>query len=832
METSRKNSRYGCGRKFDDNLGFQGLSPQLEDIAGSTVVYINSNFTVQDSEPNAGYGIFYIQKYQKILTNPQFQEFLASHPDEKFVLMDDGHGTCTDFWAYTVSKPNQLTIHIFNKMDEDCVMKEVAILRNKFGLVEWDEPEILDPRIQISTSVSDEGSENEKVTHSITLEGFSKKSYDYTYGGYSCGERYVSWINHEDGQYSTAELLRSALELPNQTRVVSVYHGGNNYEHIITANKYSTLPLITRYGIREEDISCRWYVRDYFHTSEDDVFPDVPLDDATMKRVTDYMTTVLKNLQASSPDADFCHTTLVVLDKPVPGHRRPTYHYFYGAINGDAIDVVDICRGELQIEGMVPVNCYHLRAKDGRYYKISHIFFGSVKSDIQNADIDVTSFEEWNDTRAVHPELVATLATCGDKTIDLHLIRLLNTLPFGITFIEQLIKTGHVNLGHALARKIRTEADNPNYRCSSLTDILPGASPDGTTILEVLNMTKPCYNYLIDNITKNGTENLNLFITKYRAVKQFLSDGIFTTTGSKGVEDYLNLYEHNDHQCNSLTGETIDLLKYPDEMRTIAKMYQKIDKKFATDSYQRGEARRRYWEISTAYIKIKELGQNPGAQLVFIDFGLGMENPEALDMLDRRQKAASNAIENCKAKLEEPRRRAVEKTYDSRKKFIKKLESDDKLQKDPDFAGYVVIAPSGIYGKEDTRTIEHEGKYMDHCVYNAYSRDIANGEYTVLYLRKKSSPENGLVTIGIDEHGRINQTYTFHDHGIDRSDAMAIAAWAKSKAGLVTFQSDSGTVSPGGWNAGVPVPHLPKPGKEWLEKLGKVVVAPIEKIEL
>lgn len=831
LETTRNPGRWG-GEEYGDRLSFKGATPKLTDIDGSTVVYVNDNFRVQSSEPEkAGYGIFYIQKYQKILTNPQFCDFIKSHPDEKFLVMDNTHGNATHFWAYTVSEPNQLTLHIFNKMDDVAVMKEVAILRTKFGTVEWEKPEILDDRVKIEAYTDNEGKENECTRHYFSVKGYGSKHYDYASSSYRIGEEDISWINYDDNHYETKDIINRALNIPGQTRVLCKYNGGDSYSYEITANKFSLLDPTVRYGIRGDasDRTYSWYIRDRFHTDEEP-FPDLPLDEETMSRVKTFMTTVLKNLQKQNPFHVFWETNLVVLDKPIPGHRRPTYHFLHGILTADTVDVVDVCRGELQIEGMEPVNCYHLRGEDGKYYRISHNFFGKIKSNIKEAEIDVTSFEEWNDTRAVHPELVATLSKYGDKSVDLTLIRLLNTLPFGVTFIEQLIKTDHVQLGHYLARKIRTEADNPNYRCSSLTDILPGVNPDGTTILEVMNMTKPCYNYLMEDIDETNS-SLGKFIAKYKAVKCFLPDGIFTSAGSKSVEEYMWLYNKNKHYTQGLVHcEIIDFINYPEEVKTIYKMYQKIDRVFKGDALW--DATRKYSEIVGAYIKMKNIGFNPSEQLVFLEFGLGMGVKEALDMLDRREKAANNAIENCRAKLEEPIRQAVEKTYDSRKAAIKKLESDKKLEKDPAFEKYIVIAPSRIYDKEDTRSIEHEGRYMDHCVYNAYSKDIANGEYTVVYLRSKTSPEDGLVTIGIDERGRINQTYTFHDRGISKEQAAAIVAWAKSKEGLVWFNTDSGAVCPGGWNCSVPVPALARPDPEYIKKLSTVKVAEVEKPEL
>ena len=90
-----------------------------------------------------------------------------------------------------------------------------------------------------------------------------------------------------------------------------------------------------------------------------------------------------------------------------------------------------------------------------------------------------------------------------------------------------------------------------------------------------------------------------------------------------------------------------------------------------------------------------------------------------------------------------------------------------------------------------------------------------------MYLRLKDRPDESLVTIGITKDGRINQTYGKNDDQISVEEAMAIAQWAKAKAGFVHFQGERGDVYPGGWNRGAALPSLPMVSEEWQERLAK-----------
>lgn len=825
-----------------DRLNINTRSPKLEELNGATTIYGCVNFNIQrfEEENEENQGIYYIQKYKKVLTREQLSDFLKEHPDEIFVLMRNSCADRLTFWTYVVSEMNQTTLHLFNSIDGDGILKKAIILRNKFGTVEWDEPEIIDKRISIVIQHEGEDYYNAEQLKNCRQSGYHRFLYKEEYKKYleakndwnrnAVGKTEVRWIG-EKGTYSTQQILRFTLKLPEKTRIICRYNGNDDYAFTSVVNKRGLESTTQRYGIRTEDMFS--WKRSLF--DETDVFPEADLSPETMQRVTEHLTNVLQNEEDKDKEYDvtysgkscmtgYTRADILVLDKPVPRHRRPTYHLISGFKAGDVIDVVDIARGELMIEGVEPVNAYHLFA-DGKYCRATTRMYTILKETINDVEIDKTSFQQWNSEVSVHPELLKTLTEYGDS-FDLPMMRLLNTLPFGETFVEQLIKTGHKQLGYQLATEIGTKADNRNYLCGSLADIFPGCNALGTSPLDVLKLSKPCYNFLMeewDNEEKiSDGKKFAYLIAKYNGIKKFMPDGVFTTMGCKLTNEYLDLVKKG---WESITGygEHTDLLEYPEEIRIIHRMVGKIKKLYDGDPDRTYNAIREYEEIVKVYFILKTAHQNPATELVFIDFGLGMSKEEAMDMLQRREAAANNALENYKAKLDAAKRQVTEDRYAVRRKQVQKLESTKALAKeDADFDGFTVIAPSAIYGLDDTRSIQHEGRELDHCVYRNYSQDIANGKYTVLYLRDAEKPEDGLVTIGITQEGRINQTYTFHDEPISARQAKAIVAWAKSKPGLVTFSTELKTVAPSGWYRGITVPSLPEVKQDWLEKLADV----------
>lgn len=131
----------------------------------------------------------------------------------------------------------------------------------------------------------------------------------------------------------------------------------------------------------------------------------------------------------------------------------------------------------------------------------------------------------------------------------------------------------------------------------------------------------------------------------------------------------------------------------------------------------------------------------------------------------------------------------------------------------------MVIPPTQIYGVDVEGSVEKEAYDLSHCLFRAYTERIIDGEYTALWLRPKKNINHSIITIGITSDGRIEQTRGLHDRDATPEEARAIAAWAVSKKGMLTFKSEGADVRPGGWPYSVPVPDLPKPDRDWLKRL-------------
>jgi hypothetical protein len=316
---------------------------------------------------------------------------------------------------------------------------------------------------------------------------------------------------------------------------------------------------------------------------------------------------------------------------------------------------------------------------------------------------------------------------------------------------------------------------------------------------------------------------LNTFITKYKVMKKFIENGILTANNSKLVEQYMFLNSRSKTIWYCGTGRNLDIADYPEDIKPVYKMINRLDALFGIANSNSYDASRRYSEICSAYFQFKDFGWNPEDNKIFIEFGLGTDPIKALEELSDREKAANTALKIYRAKIEEAQRKRIEDSFAARNSALKKLESTDTLRKESSiFKPYVVIKPTQIYGEDIAGSIEKEGHDMDHCVFRQYADSIARGGYTVMYLRCANSPEESLVTIGITSDGRINQTYVKHDYGITETQAAAIVEWAKSKRGLVTFKNNDGrNVSPSGWCYSVDLPDLPRPDKAWLAKLAK-----------
>jgi len=788
------------------NSDFLQLQPTLDYVTEATVIYMKDGFESQEFDGAISEEIYYIPKYKKLLLQDQLLQFVYDHKEEKFILIDNDKGGWQDIWTYIDSQINNIALHFFKLNQETGTLTKIAYLHNVPEQCVWDPKSVSINKKFVSKFYSD--SDNGQANYEMELSGKQTSSrYDHFSRFYLIGTDDTSY-------YPTTYIMCSYLKLPNKTRIISSV----DYSEIaykVTVGERAMLDPIKRYGINADGRS--WY---YDHIHFDETFDEkAELDDETKNRIKELLE-IKVNSDAARRESigdynsrtNIYTSSIIVISGPIGNHRKPTYHYIKAFKNVGAIDVVELARGELFMKDMTPVNCYYL-CDNGKYARISHTRFSQIKSDIIGSPVDPVTFAEWNEEKSIHPRLLAAVNSVGDK-MDLTKVKLFNRVPFGSLFLEHLIKEAQYHLSESFAEYITQHADNMNYVCGSLNDILPGCDPEGTSLLKTLNINKTCLDLLM-----NHTGSVNNFSTAYRAIQTLVNNNL-----NKQTENLFNMYMflynlgYTTYNCG--TGRVVDIINYPNEIKSIYKMYNKIKTAFP---YNNWEPIRYYREILTAYFQFKDFGWDPAESQIFIEFGMG--NPtETKEMLHDRERAANTALSIYQDKIDEMRHQAVEAKYNYRKTALSKLASTKTMaekSKTGLLKKYSVTVPSQIYGVNISGSIEKEGRDMNHCVFRSYAGQIAEGKYTVLYLRYATATDRSLVTIGITNEGRINQTYGLNDSAITKEQAEAIVEWAIQRTGLVTFKSEHSNVSPGGWPTGVTIPSLPKPDKNWLIKLAQ-----------
>ena len=798
----------------NEYLGFDGLrwKPDIDEVRTATVVFVTSGFKAQSYDGSTSKRLYYVSKNRTIYNGEQFTKLVTENPDVLFMLVSDDKGDEHDIWAFVDSTENNLQLTLFKFNWKTGTMVEIAYMSNKPGTCIWDENSItFNPDF---VKKFEKNPSREEIWQ-MTLKFKDPDNF------YHMIQDMFHIIGYEDsrGKKYTSNIMVDYLKLPDKTRIVSeVEYSGIDYK--VSTGETAMKDITTRYGIRNSTSRYDYYYR---HIHLDDTFDEgADLDKTTWERVSNHIKSALEggagnkeNMGEYGNDIIVKTKSMIVISAPIGMHRRQTYHYIKGFLRCGVIDIVELARGELLMKDMTPVNCYYL-CSNGKYARVSHNIYADIKNTMVGIEVDKVSFAEWNESKSIHPELLKAITAAGDA-IKLEKVKLFNRVPFGALYLEHLIKGANYDLAENFAEYITERADNMNYVCGSLRDVLPGCNPDGTSLMKVMDMNKPCFDLLM-TYSHSGT---NQFIAAYKAIKRLIPGGIVTKESEKMFRQYMELYcmDWVEYRCR--TGRTVNIIDYPAEIKSIYKMINKIRSAFPADSY---EPMRNYKEIVMAYFQFKDFGWEPADSQIFIEFGLG-DLSETRKMIRDREHAANVALSIYEDKIDELAHQRAENHYAHRLNALNKMVSTQKMAKESEsglLKKYVITAPTQIYGEDVVGSIEKEGRDMRHCVYRSYAGQIAGGTYTVLYLRSAEAPERSLVTIGITNEGRINQTFGVDDREITKEQAEAIVEWATQRAGMVTFKSEHKDVLPGGWARGVNVPSLPEPDAEWLRKLAEI----------
>ena len=803
----------------NESTGFNEVrwKPSIEEMSTATVVFVTDGFKAQGYDGSTSKQLYYISKNKTIYNKDQFTKLVMENPDELFMLVSDYKANEYDIWTFVDSTTNNLQLTFFKFNGKTGTMVKIAYMRNKPGTCIWDENSITFNPDYVKKFEKNENSYSSQQDYwqmALKLKD-SDACYHTTQNTF-----YIIGEDDYNGQKNTSNIMVEYLKLPGKTRIVSEI-GYSEIYHKVSTDETAMKDVTTRYGIRNNEDMRNYYCYHCIHFNE--VFDEgADLDKTTWERVSNHIKSVLESgagtqerIGEYNNKVGIKTKSMIVISAPIGMHRRQTYHYIKGFLSNGTVDIVELARGELLMKDMTPVNCYYL-CSNGKYVRVSHGLYGDIKNTMVGIEVDKVSFEEWNESKSIHPELLKAITAAGDA-IKLEKVKLFNRVPFGALYLEHLIKGANYDLAENFAEYITERADNMNYVCGSLRDVLPGCNPDGTSLMKVMDMNKPCFDLLM-TYSHSGT---NQFIAAYKAIKRLIPGGIVTKESEKMFRQYMELYGMDWVEYRCRTGRTVNIIDYPAEIKSIYKMINKIRNAFPVDSY---EPMRNYKEIVMAYFQFKDFGWEPADSQIFIEFGLG-DLSETRKMIRDREHAANVALSIYEDKIDELAHQRAENHYAHRMDALNKMVSTQKMAKGSKsglLKKYAITAPTQIYGEDVVGSIEKEGRDMRHCVYRSYAGQIAEGTYTVLYLRLAKAPEQSLVTIGITNEGRINQTFGVDDSEITKEQAEAIVEWATQREGMVTFKSEHKDVFPGGWARGVNVPSLPEPDAEWLRKLAEI----------
>ena len=784
--------------------------------------------------------IYYIGEIDRLFTEPQFKKYVEEHPQQNFVVWNDTHMTGWGHqpMGYVIKEPGKLEIRLYD-INKDYHYELIATVSNIRNTCKWKAPKVYSKTVKQFIINSDEDSYMQGIYYDpATIYDDHKENNFYLWDTTKS-----AYVNESIGS-----VMPKYIEIEGQSRIITNVRDNSFAFEKATCNR-CTDPLLSKWGAHEDLVKGydRYQLPAYDPTEE---YPDSPIDDATKTRIWDYITdcltqerqlTVAPRYRRYCRDEceDFKFKAVTVISAPAPRHKCPTFHYIAGTKSNEGIiEILEIARGELQMKDMIPKTCY-LLDQSGKFFRVRNRLYTAIREVVvEHGDIDQVSLQQWAEDKSLHPELLQTVAACNATSyLGLDTIKIFNRLPFGALFMEQLIKGNKFRLAKQLADYIHTRADNMDFVCSSLKDIFPDANPEGTTLLKAFNLTKPCYDLMFELTGNESDETRGRYINhkyvytgtyvencieSYKLIKTYIPDGIVTSENKKMLTQFTTL-----KACKWVAFAGVSIMKYPNLLKPLFKMKNRLDNCFNNTEKQL-EAKRKYEEIVTAYVKFLELGWNPEDHKIFIEFGLSGTVAENFQELSEREAAANKALKIYNDKLNEAAHKATEKKYANRLAMIEKLTAKQIVVEglDEEKHTFCVVAPSQIYGEDTINSIEKEGHDMRHCLFRQYADQIAEGRYTVVYLRDKRCPNESLVTIGITSDGRINQTYAKDDKAIDPIQASAIAKWAYSKRELVTFNSERSVVQPGGWCCGVGLPTLPAINKKWLHDLADITDKP------
>lgn len=490
---------------------------------------------------------------------------------------------------------------------------------------------------------------------------------------------------------------------------------------------------------------------------------------------------------------------------PAPqGCRRPVGHVIMKAARGGKWEAAElaVCR----LNARFSIEDVYIRAKDddGDAPRLRRCcgqtlrdFKELIGGDVQIIKGSLANAKNLRNRYAVDAAQGAAAPGEGGETEGLTMsqIRDIAGLPFGEKFVEWCYKLGKEGLADDVVSSCnRRRAWNG---VAAMTDLIPGYDPAASSIYTCFGLPKAwgkaAFEMGGDGIGSLG--NAAYGLRRAWALESALTGGKPSEAAvpARALE-YAKLWMNArgsgvENRVREAFGD--DESAIAEFMRSRDRMIRKA-LNVAGDTYQVSTYVR---ETFDAYCDLKAIGESPEEHGVYGEYGLPEDDrAAAIEMIRRRCEAAQETVRSYQAILDQKRHASQEADYAERRKAAKWLE----LKGDSAIDGYEFVLPKSLYGESEPFSVEGEAANQKNCL-RSYLRRLADGEYTVVLMRRKADPRRSLVTIGINSGKRVDQTYGYRDRRVSKREADAISAWVaavtQGKGGTLTLKS------PGGWCA-------------------------------
>ena len=514
--------------------------------------------------------------------------------------------------------------------------------------------------------------------------------------------------------------------------------------------------------------------------------------------------------------ADGLTVAYVLYISPAPkGCRMPVGHIVVGICDGEHREYGElaICR----LNAKFVINDIYLRVSQPDQNGFSFLRCQSttmtrIKEMIGDPEIlkgTIGNAKNIRNRYAANAAMGATQSEDG-TSVSSSVLREIAKLKYGSEFVEWCYRLGYNELAKQVCGKIN--ASGAWNRVTSMSDIIPGYVEGAKSIFTCFGLPKAWGKTVIDVcVSEKGKDFTLEDLAEGIAATQLAWELESAASGGKPSEaaipqraaDYAAIWkqyvrrfgfcdggERNDHWLiEAYRGDPIGMAAaFRSYHRMVSKAKRMGIGDWAAENY--------ITETFQAYCTLKDIGEDPKALGVLYEYGLPEDDIDAArEMIRRRTEAAQAVVQSFRDRIDAKARAEIEAKMAKQNDKNRWLEcSDPEVCKD-----YVFKLPTSIYGDDAPLSIEWEGTHQRNCVFNSYPRKLANGEYIVILMRKRKSPDDSYVTIGINKAYNVDQTYGYRDSQIEYAAAVAIKKWmAKVNSrgkGKISFAG-----RPGGWN--------------------------------